>query len=186
MKTIACIGSRETAPAILSWMIDTGAALVRAGYAIKTGNAPGADQAWAIGANEVNPVMVTLCLPWAAFEPAAIHPGNVIQVYTPAQHSRYAQAALAAHPKPQLLSDTAIKLHARNAMIVEDVHMVLGTLGTKHGGGGSGNAFRIAQRNKIGTFNVSDAFVREAIEKRLAAGEDVLGPVFDTGKGRRW
>ena len=57
---IACIGSRATPPLVLDWMRQAGALLVRAGHRIISGNAPGADQAWAAGGNTADPTQVTL------------------------------------------------------------------------------------------------------------------------------
>ena len=187
LPVIACIGSRDTPPIILDWMVETGAALVRAGYEIRSGNAPGADQAWARGGNSADPRRVTLCLPWEDFEEAAIVPGNVVRVLKLAESDHYVRDVRDTHPNFGVLTSGAVRLHARNAMIVEGAHLVLGALNpTKPGGGGTGSAFRIAQRYKIATFNVADAFMRECIEARLRNGVDVLGPVFDTGKGKRW
>ena len=178
-RTIACIGSRATPAPILSWMEETAAKLVSAGYAITSGNAPGADQAWARGANTVDPTRVTLFLPWANFEPQAVHPKNRICTFRPSDHQRYAELALATRSAAAQLG-----LLARNAMIVDGVHCVLGYMGA--GKSGTRHAFGIAQLQKIITMNVGDALVRAGIEERLAKGEDVRGPVFDTGKGKKW
>lgn len=187
MKTVACIGSRETPFIVLDWMKEFGAKLVRAGYEIRSGNAPGADQAWARGGNSADPRRVTLCLPWEDFEKEAIVPGNVVRVLKLAESDHYVRDVRDTHPNFGALSSGSVRLHARNAMIVDGAHLVLGALNpTKSGGGGTGSAFRIAQRYKIATFNVADAAMRGMIEGRLAREEDVLGPVFETGKGKRW
>lgn len=186
MKTIACIGSRETPQIVLDWMIETGRKLVTAGYEIRSGNAPGADQAWAAGGNTVDPTKVTLCLPWDSFETTAIHGHNVVQVIKTKQQ-RYFDAVKDTHPRFGQLSTAAILLHARNAMIVDGVHCVLGSLNPgKPGGGGTGGAFRMAQRQGIVTFNVADALVRQMIEQRLAVGEDVRGRVYELTRGKKW
>lgn len=186
-RNIACVGSRETPDVVLAWMESTGAALVRAGYRIISGNAPGADQAWARGGNSVDPRRVTLCLPWEDFETGAIVVGNVVKVLKIVGGPDYVAAVRATHPNFANLSSASIRLHARNAMIVEDVHLVLGYLNPgKPGGGGTGGAFRIAQRNQICTLNVADAFVRAAIDKRLSDQMDLRGPVFDTKGGKKF
>lgn len=187
VQTIACIGSRETPPVILNWMVEIGAALVRSGCEIRSGNAPGADQAWARGGNSVDPRRVTLCLPWEDFEEKAIIPGNVVRVLRLAESEHYVRDVRDTHPNFAALSSGSVRLHARNAMIVDGVHLVLGALNPdKPGGGGTGSAFRIAHRYKVCALNVADAGIRGMIEQRLARGEDVRGPVFDTGKGKHW
>ena len=163
-------------------MEETAAKLVTAGYGIASGNAPGADQAWARGANTVNPARVILFLPWDSFERQAVHPKNNICTFRPTDHGRYAQLAI---PRVELRGTPGqIALLARNAMIVDGVHCVLGYVAA--GKSGTRHAFGIAQLQGIITMNVGDALVRAGIEERLSKGEDVRGPVFDTGKGRKW
>jgi hypothetical protein len=181
-RSIACVGSRLTPAPILTWMEETAAKLVSAGYGIVSGNAPGADQAWARGANTVDPARVILFLPWANFEAQAIHPKNKICTFRPTDHARYVQLAIA--NSAPLGTGAQLPLLARNAMIVDDVHCVFGYMGA--GKSGTRHTFGLAQRQGIITMNVGDALVRAGIEERLVAGVDVRGPVFDTGKGRKW
>lgn len=157
-RYIACVGSRETPHDVLAWMEKLGAEIVRRGHCIITGNAPGADQAWARGGNSVDPSKVYLRLPWYGFESHAIRPENNVltvgdlgaEVLThcmrvaATQHKRWAQ-----------LSPAAQKLHARNVMIVEPATFVLGSLnpGKLHGGG-TGMAFQLARALGIRTVNV--------------------------------
>lgn len=188
-ERIACVGSRETSPAVLRWMEKTGAALVRSGYTIVSGNAPGADQAWARGGNSMDPECVELCLPWESFESSAVHGRNVVRVLGIDQvaYQRHVLRVQETHPSFARLSPGALRLHARNAMIVEDVHLVLGSLNSgKPGGGGTGSAFRIAQRQGICTFNVADSLVRRMIDERLENGEDPRGKVYNTAGVKRW
>lgn len=166
MKRIACVGSRETPTPILSWMEEMGARLVQAGYTIVSGNAPGADQAWARGGNSIDPSRVELCLPWEGFEAAAIHGRNHVRVIHP-HDERYYMAVRHTHPKFGSLTSAALNLHARNAMIVDDVEMVLGYLNhAKPGGGGTGSPFRIARwYGRAQIFDVSDDDQRRYIEE---------------------
>jgi hypothetical protein len=181
-RNIACVGSRATPAPIISWMEETAAKLVTAGHTINSGNAPGADQAWARGANTVDPSRVVLFLPWDSFERQAIHPKNRICTFRPMYHQQYVQLAI---PNASLRgTPEQIALLARDAMIVDNVHCVLGYVAA--GKSGTRHTFGIAQLQQIITLNVSDALVRAGIDQRLANGEDVRGPVFDTGKGRKW
>lgn len=189
MNRIACIGSRETPLPVLSWMTETGEKLVRAGYTIVSGNAPGADAAWACGGNRADPTRVELCLPWEHFNPYAVHERNPIRVVrgTDVVHAKFYELVKATHPNWGKLSTETLQLHARNAMIVTGADLVLGAIGPGSvRGGGTGAAFRIAHRLRIPAFNVADALVREMVERRLADGEHPRGKIYDTGKGRKW
>jgi hypothetical protein len=167
----------------------TGAKLVRHGYTLVSGNAPGADQAWARGGNASDPTRVELCLPWESFEATAIHGRNVVRVLGSdiVDQQKYVLRVQETHPTFARLTAGALRLHARNAMIVEGAHLVLGALNpAKPGGGGTGSAFRIAQRQLICTFNVADSLVRKMIDERLANGEDPRGKVYNTTGVKRW
>lgn len=166
---IACIGSRETPPEAIQWMESTGAALVRAGFGIISGNAPGADQAWARGGNSVDPEMVTLCLPWATFEGHAVHPKNVVQLIDYAAR-RCESIVKMVHPRTESLSPGSFRLHGRNVMIVEPSTLVVGYLNPqKRGGGGTGTAFKIAKLFKIPTMNVAHETVRNDLLAQIEA-----------------
>ena len=189
MIRIACIGSRQTSAPVLAWMEEMGAKLVGAGYILLSGNAPGADQAWARGGNKVNARHVELFLPWEYFESSAIDGRNPIRVIRAADatHMRFYEVVKQTHPKWADLTAAGLQLHARNAMLVDMAHIVLGSLNPdKPGGGGTGSAFRMAQRRQIPTFNVADALTREMISERIMMGQDPRGKIYDTGKGKKW
>lgn len=187
-KRIACIGSLETPQPVLEWMEETGAALVRAGYTIVSGNAPGADQAWARGGTRQDARCVELCLPWEYFEEHAIGRSPVRIVHSSElAHQKFYDAVKETHPAFGRLSSAALQLHARNAMIVNGAHLVLGYLNPdKPGGGGTGNTFRIAQRWGIQTLNVADALIRGGIDQRIARGQDIKAPTFDLAGVKKW
>jgi hypothetical protein len=168
MSRIACIGSRETPSNILRWMEEAGANLVRAGHTIVSGNAPGADQAWARGGNSVDPTKVELCLPWRDFELHAYRHGNRI---TPSDATAWRHAA-GLHPLWDHLRDGPRRLLARNVKIVYGSTRVLGYL-AGHGAGGTAFAFRIAEYFDVPTFDVARPEIREAFD--YAA---INGPVF--------
>jgi hypothetical protein len=186
VNRIACIGSRETPLPVLSWMEEVGEKLVWTGYTVVSGNAPGADQAWARGGNRADPARVELCLPWEYFNASALNGRNPIRVVRTADvvHAKFYELVRETHPSWGKLSADDLQLHARNAMIVTGADVVLGSVGAH--GGGTAAAFRMAQRLRIPTFNVADALTREMIDRRLAAGEHPRGKVYDTGKGKKW
>jgi hypothetical protein len=146
----------------------TGAELVRRGYGIISGNAPGADQAWARGGNFVDPTKVTLCLPWDGFERKTIHPRNVVQLasFDPDRTTRIASMFGSRSTR-----QAAIWLHARNVMIIEPASTVLGYLPFGQQGG-TGMAFKLARMFRVEAENVADEGVRDAID-RLWFDEDL-------------
>lgn len=176
MSRIACIGSRETPVDVLRWMEEAGANLVRVGHTIISGNAPGADQAWARGGNSVDPTKVELCLPWRDFEAQARHPRNVFRWLDAEPDVGRAAWNLAAmlHPRWGFLKTGTRRLLARDVLIVKDALRVVGYLNHfKRGGGGTGFTFKVARHFEIETLDVSRAEIREAFD--YAA---INGPVF--------
>lgn len=114
MKIAACIGSRQITPAQKAVCEDLGTWLAENGWVIRSGNAPGADQAFAEGANRVNPRMVGLALPWQDFHRPRIHPKNHVIVYQP----EWEEFASRYHPAWATCSPSARKLLARNWAII--------------------------------------------------------------------
>jgi hypothetical protein len=166
---IACIGSRETPSDILAWMTAMGGQFVRSGYRIITGNAPGADQAWAAGGNKIDPAKVTLCLPWASFENRAVHFQNTIRVLadkmTDVERHRYYDVAAAVHPAWEHMTPGGQRLHARNAMIVQEARLVFGYCTASSGG--TLSAFRIAREMQIPCYDVSERSVRAKVDELI-------------------
>ena len=173
MSRIACIGPRSTPPDILKWMEEAGAALVKAGHTIVSGNAPGADQAWARGGNSVDPSRVELILPWRDFEAQARHPQNVFRWIDAEPDGGRSVWKIAAelHPRWSALNLGAKRLIARDVLIAKDVLRVVGY--NEGGGGGTGFTFKVARHFEIETVDVSRPEIREAFD--FAA---INGPVF--------
>lgn len=168
MSRIACIGSRETPPSVLSWMTNAGRVLALEGHTIVSGNAPGADQAWARGVNAVEPRKVELRLPWDEFEYRAIVAGNVLHVGADAD-ARELAAKL--HIRWASLHSGAQALLARDVMIVRDAAAVLGWPNrAKLGGGGTGFAFKVARHLKVPVYDVSILPIRSAFDEAATKG----------------
>lgn len=171
MSVIACIGAQETPKAVLEWMERLGAAIIRAGHEVRSGNGPGADQAWARGASSEDAWKVTICLPWRAFNRQAVAHGNVvIGLYDLGAFEAAEYRALAAetHPRFGFLNARAQKLHTRNALIIRGADRVLGYLNhNKLGCGGTGSTFRMAVRQGLPTQDVSKSEVRTTLEKEF-------------------
>lgn len=162
---IACIGSREAPPDVLKLMEDFGAYLAKKGDRISTGNAPGADQAYARGANKIDPTKVDLYIPWPDFEKQAVVTGNVVIATAP---TWWFDEAKKHHPRWDALSQGAKKLHARNIGIgYQAKATVYWANPNKVGGGGTGQAVRYSAANKIPLFDLAKPDIRALIEKKV-------------------
>lgn len=142
---IACIGSRALNEGDLHTCFQLGEFIANQGGEIHSGNAEGADQAFANGANTVDPERVHLHLPWASFNHSAVVAGNV--AHLPVEGSGFEMTAAKYHPRWKYLKQGARKLHIRNVSIVvwpcvKD--LVLAFPSQKAGGGGTGQGIRIA------------------------------------------
>lgn len=181
MSRIACIGTRTTPVAHLPWLEETGMRIVGAGHTLVSGNAPGADQAWARGGNKVDPTKVELWLPWASFEQATIHPQNVVRCVVASEESQGAEDAFQLcaqfHPRWSQLKSPARQLLARNVLLVRDCKCVVGYLepfiSFHQRAGGTSFAFKVARHFNIPVHNVAKPEVREAFD-----WTSVTGPIF--------
>lgn len=143
----AGIGSRETPADVMKVMRFVSEKLDDRGFTLRSGGADGADTAFGEGATRKE-----IFLPWPGFNHVS---GGIVM---PFNRKAYAIAE-AAHPNWAACSATARKLHTRN------VHQVLGadletpsefvlcwTKGGR-GGGGTGQAIRIAKANGIPVYD---------------------------------
>jgi SLOG cluster4 family len=108
----AGIGSQRTPGDVLELMRTIAVALARRGWVLRSGGAPGADQAFAAGARAAGGT-IELYLPWTAFAGQA---GAHLARPTRAAY----RLAARHHPAWERLDGRARALHARNA------HQVLG------------------------------------------------------------
>jgi hypothetical protein len=166
-KIYTGIGSRETPEDIKEVMRWCANRLFHKGYTLRSGGAPGADQAFEQGAALADPnrsliqARVEIYLPWKSFEE------NNRSWILPKRIEPQAEAFETAerfHPSWNFLKQGAKKLHARN------VHQILGanvttpilsdfvicwTKGAK-AGGGTGQAIRIANNYKVPIYDLAD------------------------------
>ncbi len=143
---IAGIGSRGLDEGQLDVCYRLGIFIATCGGEIHSGNADGADQAFARGGNTVDPTLVHLHLPWPNFNREAIVRGN--HIHLPQEQSGYAETAAKYHPTWKYLTQGARKLHTRNVSIVcwpTMKDMVLAFPSNKKGGGGTGQGMRVAK-----------------------------------------
>jgi hypothetical protein len=158
MTFIACIGSRETPDDILQTIEHLGEMIAAAGLTVVSGNAIGADQAFAKGANQVDPTKVKLFLPWPKYQEEAFVDGNSIEVV---YSSSLEELAAKHHPGWNYLNQPVRKLMTRNAAIIKAAHdstgLVIGYLDLYHkGGGGTGHGWRIATEFGMELINLAD------------------------------
>jgi hypothetical protein len=161
MKAYAGIGSRETPPAIRVAMTDIARELAEGGWTLRSGGADGADTAFAHGSRLVGPTELPqpeIYLPWRGFN-------DVIEIYNGLHVPQPESFEIARrfHPAWDRCSFAAQKLHARN------VHQILGPdvtapllsrfviCWTKDGagGGGTGQALRIAKHYEVPCFDLA-------------------------------
>jgi len=180
----AGIGARQTPPEILRKMRAIGRQMARAGHQLATGAAKGADQAFAKGAATVSDARITLYLPWQGYEREWIQ-SILLPRVTPNVVTHIDAAALASvskyHPAPDRLSAGVVKLHARNYNIIRHAELVICYTPGGNGGGGTGQAIRIARDRGIpvhdlGIPNVLAAYERRLLARRQAAGMNIPAP----------
>lgn len=156
----AGIGSRETPEDVLDVMDSIADKLARNDYIVRTGGAPGADTAFAQGARFHGADKAEIYLPWAGFED---WPSTEV-VRTAPQTPQAFEIAAKYHPAWKKLSRGARLLIARNSHQVlghdldnpiQSEFVVCWTKDAK-GGGGTGQALRIAKDHGIPIHDLGD------------------------------
>lgn len=144
------IGSRKTPNEVLRAFVILGKALAKHDFILRSGHAPGADQAFEYGCDLYNGYK-EIYIPWKGFN------GSTSKLYNPSEKAF--EIAKQYHKSWFQLSQAARKLHARNSHQVlgfnmsTPTHMVL--CWTKNGkrDGGTGQALRIAEDHNIPIFD---------------------------------
>ena len=161
----AGIGSRETPLDVLELMYHIGYQLALDGWTLRSGAADGADTAFERGCDTVGGEK-QIFLPWPGFNHRSTERGRVFAGV--GEHA----LALAAefHPAWERCSRGARALHARNGYQVLGLHLdapvdrvICWTAGA-HGGGGTGQAIRIARSRNIVIHDLADPTVRTLYE----------------------
>jgi hypothetical protein len=157
MKIYTGIGSRATPKPILEIMTGYAVYLANQGYTLRSGRAPGADQAFEKGTGWP---LIEIYIPWNGFEGAFDSwDGYLIPFYTDETMAIAAQY----HPNWAACSDGARKLHARNVLQILGCDLKTPTefvccwTPNGAGGGGTGQAIRIAQAHDIPVFDLGAA-----------------------------
>lgn len=162
----AGIGARETPHEIIALMRGIAFMLADRGYTLRSGGAGGADQAF----EYATPIMVKMeiFLPWPGF--------NGKHDTLKLNESELARAKSIAekyHPNWIACTEGAKKMHTRNVMQMLgrrcDAASAFVVCWTKDGkaSGGTGQAIRIAEGNKIPVYNLHDPAVRGMFYEQL-------------------
>jgi hypothetical protein len=166
-RIYAGIGARKSPPEILRLMTDVAAAIARKGWALRTGGAEGADEAFREGAVVAGGI-VELYLPWPGFN----YHASATREYPSKMALEIAEAH---HPRFRELPAKHQALQGRNS------HIILGAdcatpatfalLWTAGGAtvGGTGQGIRLCAVYEIPTFNLARADHRARVERTLAS-----------------
>lgn len=161
-NSVGCVGSRDIGSSDFDFCTNLAKEIVKAGFSISSGNAQGADQAFAGGGNSIDPSKVSLFLPKQGYNITAIHArNNVINTL----EKEWFEIAERNHPVFNNLSYYVRCLLARNVGIVINSKCVVGFVNNKKsGGGGTGHTFRVASHLGVPTLKLNDC---ESVEKAL-------------------
>jgi hypothetical protein len=158
---IACIGSRNIDDATTNLLIEVGEYLVSNGHEIRSGNAQGADQSFALGGNKINASKVTLCLPWKGFNKENLDAENKILL----PDEKWKEPAAAHHPWWNALSYGAKQLITRNYGIVSCADRVLARPHPEaNNTGGTWHAIRCAESLGIPVLDLNGKSFYEVVE----------------------
>ncbi len=154
MKYFSGIGSRRTPPTIQRIMMYIARDLDRDGYTLRSGNAYGADDAFARGVEK----NAQIWLPWKDYnlEYQEERPSHEYKVITEDDQEAF-DSINHFHPNGPNLKESARKLMARNYRIVKgwrDPNSEFVIYWTDGDLGGTGQALRIAKHYDIPTFNL--------------------------------
>lgn len=173
VKAYAGIGSRMTPEPILALMQDIGAALARQGWVLRSGAAPGADTAFEAGCDLAGGTKEVF-LPWERFQNRELTGG--VQLLAPDIVLAAATLAGQAHPRWQFLRRPVKALHTRNVAQIlgprldDPVTFVVCFTVDGAGGGGTGQALRIAAQRGIKIFDLGNPEVLARVNSWVCDG----------------
>lgn len=169
MKFYAGIGSRSTPISVQKEITILAKELNRLGYCVRSGNADGADEAFAKGVEDDK---CQVWLPWKEFNISfqILHKQHQYHVISPNDKEAF-QSIDKFHPTPKRLGPYGVKLMARNyrQIIGKDepnsLFVICWTTDGKEVGGTS-QAIRIAKHHNIPVYNMYD-FDKEYILEQV-------------------
>lgn len=156
----AGIGSRETPDGVQRQMAVLASKLELRDWVLRSGHADGADQAFEAGV--VDPRNMEIFLPWMGFNGTSRHQLKPGHLYPPSSGEAWRIAEMS-HPAWHRCSQGAKNLHVRNVFQILGANLdmrvdavVCWTLNAA-GGGGTGQAIRLAKSLDIPVFDTADA-----------------------------
>jgi hypothetical protein len=167
-RAYAGIGSRRTPRGVLGLIVAVARRLAVEGWTLRTGGAPGADQAFHAGVSAAGGA-IELYLPWPTFQADALAALGTAAIRLDRPAPAAYEIAAGQYPNWPALSAAARHLHARNAhqilgpnlQPVDAVRFVLcwtanaSTTGRQRDSGGTGQALRIAAAHGVEIFNLA-------------------------------
>jgi hypothetical protein len=178
---VACIGSRGLAPAEIRLCEAIGYGLLKARPAdlyVGSGNALGADQAYARGANQFDPNKVVLYLPWDGYEAGAVTPENRVRL--PPYPQTHIRAAEALHGGWERLGRGPRALHIRNMAFIDGALLCVAWPNATAWGGGTGTGVRRCVQLGIPVLDLRSEAARSGIGKALDIDEEVVHATLGT------
>lgn len=162
MKCYAGIGSRQTPPEVLALMTKIAARLEQRGLVLRSGGAEGADTAFSNGTIGYKAIY----LPWEGFNGHKHGAGGGVVCGSQANLQEIAQKH---HPRWHSLNHAVRKLHTRNvAQILGSVNpgecnslFVVCWTPEGKGGGGTGQALRVAKTYGVQVYDLGKPDVLE-------------------------
>ena len=173
---IAGIGSRKTPKKVLDLMVKIGEWALKNGHEVRSGHAEGADYAFECGARD----NCTAYMPWRSFNSKDRKMTKNWLVWDdidPSVRARAIRSVKKYHPNSSrvLAKQSWTKLHARNyfqimghGLLEQPVNMVWCWTPQGKGGGGTGQAIRLAKANGIKVFDLGNPSVYDAALKKLS------------------
>lgn len=169
MASYTGIGSRETPKDVLDVMLGIGIVMGERKATLRSGGAEGADTAFYLGAVRVGGPR-EIYIPWEGFSGMKSNGTTVLQIMS----QKALDLAAEVHPNWNACSEGAKQLHARNGFQVlgrnlddPSSRVVCWTPGGK-GGGGTGQALRIARAMSIPIDDLGDPEVLAMYQAELA------------------
>lgn len=169
-RKVACIGSRDLSPDALRFCEQIGYAIAKSGAGrlfVGSGNATGADQAYARGVNKVDPTLLVVYQPWESYEKQAVVAGN--RVRTPPYDSSFEKAAEELHGAWEKLGRGPRAMHTRNMAILDQALLCVAWPGAKAWGGGTGTGVRRAVQLGIPVIDLRIEEVRVELAELIGA-----------------
>lgn len=189
MKVYTGVGARDTPDSVLTVMKYAAEALYRQGWTLRSGHAPGADQAFELGAGG----RAEIYLPWPGYEQDEERGGVAVNAHY-VQERAISEAfgmAADAHPNWSALGGGGRALHARNCHqilgreLLEPARFLICWTEKGHKRGGTATALTLAERYGVEVFNLWRNADRWRIERMIESVMNMETPTVDSSPSER-